>query len=171
MCSITDMNSWTVFSNSPKCGTQTFTLLFTESIMTVLPTCLALIVGVLRLLQLRKRSYKARRERLYGWKMVVPILYFSLYVEFRSILNRRIGLLDATYGITASSVGRHGSAIYSQIASVNSRSSDKLCFIFTLYLCIRSRTQVIHQAIGFLGCILICDYCVGYYTSVQSLYH
>lgn len=39
--------------------------------MTLLPTCLALPVGVVRLMQLRKGSYKARRERLYGSKMVI----------------------------------------------------------------------------------------------------
>lgn len=64
------MNSWSVFSNGPKCGTQTFTLLFAESIMALLPTCLALFVGGLRLMQLRKGSYKARREWLYSAKMV-----------------------------------------------------------------------------------------------------
>lgn len=74
------MNSRSVFSNSPKCGTQTFTLLFAESIMTLLPTCLALFVGGLRLMQLRKMSYKARRERLYGAKMVIT--FYNIQFTF-----------------------------------------------------------------------------------------
>lgn len=92
--------------------------------MTLLPTCLAIIVGALRLLQLRKESYKARRERLYGLKMVVPTLLFSIDFRFKGMLNRRIGLLVAAYSATASPVGHHSSTINSQNASVNSRSND-----------------------------------------------
>lgn len=139
MCSITDMNSWSVFSNSPECGTQTFTLLFAESIMTLLPTCLALILGALRLIQLRKGSYKARRERLYGSKMVTTHFYLPVSAVFRSMLNSCTGILAAAYSATTGPAGCHGSTIYSQNASLDSSSSCKLCFIGALYVFIRFR--------------------------------
>jgi hypothetical protein len=64
-CSIEDMNSWAVFSKTTGCGSQTFTLLFSEVIMVLLPLCIALIAAAVRLTYLRTASQKAHRECLW----------------------------------------------------------------------------------------------------------
>lgn len=69
-CSIEDMNNWAVFSDTTGCGTQTFTLLFSEVIMALLPLCIALIATAIRLTYLRTASQKARREWLWTLKIV-----------------------------------------------------------------------------------------------------
>jgi hypothetical protein len=68
-CSIEDMNSWAVFSDTTGCGSQTFTLLFSEVIIALLPLCIALIATAIRLTCIRTASQKARREWLWTLKM------------------------------------------------------------------------------------------------------
>lgn len=91
-CSIEDMNRWAVFSDTTGCGSQTFTLLFSEVIMALLPLCIALIATAIRLTYIRTASQKARREWLWIFKMAGknPFTHFVRGITFDWYISYRL---------------------------------------------------------------------------------
>jgi hypothetical protein len=73
MCSIQNMDDWGPFAPGLRCGSLTFTLLFQEVVMGIIPAACTLLLALVRIVFLVRQPTTTNRTVGYGLKLVSDV--------------------------------------------------------------------------------------------------